>query len=262
MIPCSLVATYCLQIPCSSQTLIIIYQAIRRHSPGAHSINFFYMQCTTLNITYDRIVRTDKIRTIGCKRKNFCSNVTNYITYVSTPCQQFVATVTCKCVVKMINLIWNFIYIYKDPKNVYILYNVGGSWSLYYFLSLDFFITIPITRNYIHSQWSLTLLLVYTIIIVTRSWLQSLITFLHVYTGWLLSYQLASNYHTLPVSVSYRDLTRRTAPYKLTLYRRGPSGYSLCTDTPKTVAILLSCVSDILATVIGFFCWRLRGDEP
>jgi hypothetical protein len=62
---------------------------------------------------------------------------------------------------------------------------------------------------------------------------------------WLTS-QLAitvSNYHTLPVSFSCRDLTRRTAPYKLTLYRRGLSGYLLCTDTPKTAAILLSCVS-------------------
>jgi hypothetical protein len=48
---------------------------------------------------------------------------------------------------------------------------------------------------------------------------------------WLTS-QLSvavSNYHTLPVSVSYQDLTRRTAPYKLTVYRRGPSGYLLCT---------------------------------
>jgi hypothetical protein len=62
---------------------------------------------------------------------------------------------------------------------------------------------------------------------------------------WLTSQPLitVSNYHTLPVSVSYRDLTRRTALYKPTLYRRGPSGYLLCTDTPKTAAIVLSCVS-------------------
>jgi hypothetical protein len=44
------------------------------------------------------------------------------------------------------------------------------------------FITIPVTRNYIHSQLFLTLLRVYTIILLTRSWLQSLITLLHVYT--------------------------------------------------------------------------------
>jgi hypothetical protein len=34
------------------------------------------------------------------------------------------------------------------------------------------FITIPITRNYNHSQLFLTLLRVYTIILLTRSWLQ------------------------------------------------------------------------------------------
>jgi hypothetical protein len=68
-------------------------------------------------------------------------------------------------------------------------------------------------------------------------------TLIHLH--WLTS-QLSitvSNYHTLPVSVSCRDLTRRTAPYNLKLYRRGPSGYLLCTDTPKTAAILLICVS-------------------
>jgi hypothetical protein len=57
-------------------------------------------------------------------------------------------------------------------------------------------ITIPITRHYNHSQLSITLLRVYTIIILTRSWLQSLITLLHVYTGWLLSYQLRSQIST------------------------------------------------------------------
>jgi hypothetical protein len=54
------------------------------------------------------------------------------------------------------------------------------------------FITIPITRHYNHSQLSITLLRVYTIIILIRSRLQSLITLLHIYTGWLLSYQLLS----------------------------------------------------------------------
>jgi hypothetical protein len=44
------------------------------------------------------------------------------------------------------------------------------------------FITIPITRNYNHTQLFLTLLRVYTIIILTRSWLKSLIPRLHVYT--------------------------------------------------------------------------------
>jgi hypothetical protein len=34
---------------------------------------------------------------------------------------------------------------------------------------VNWFITIPITRNYNHSQLSLTLLRVYTIIILTRS---------------------------------------------------------------------------------------------
>jgi hypothetical protein len=50
-----------------------------------------------------------------------------------------------------------------------------------------------------------------------------------------------SNYHTLPVSVSYRDLTRRTAPYKLTLYRRGPSGYLLCTDPTEKGRSIVEC---------------------
>jgi hypothetical protein len=44
------------------------------------------------------------------------------------------------------------------------------------------FITIPVARNYNHSQLFLTRLRVYTIIILTRSWLHSHITLLHVYT--------------------------------------------------------------------------------
>jgi hypothetical protein len=44
------------------------------------------------------------------------------------------------------------------------------------------FITIPITRHYNHSQLSITLLRVDTIITLIRSWLQSLIPLLHVYT--------------------------------------------------------------------------------
>jgi hypothetical protein len=46
------------------------------------------------------------------------------------------------------------------------------------------FITISITGNYNHSQLFLTLLCVYTIIILTRSWLQSLFPLLHVYTAY------------------------------------------------------------------------------
>jgi hypothetical protein len=110
-------------------------------------------------------------------------------------------------------------------------------------------ISYAVTRLHNYNPYTF----VTTIVYYTR-------THLH----WLTS-QLSitvSNYHTLPVSVSYRDLTRRTAPYKLIVYRRGPSGYLLCTDSPKTAAILLSCVSDILATVIALFRWRLRGDEP
>jgi hypothetical protein len=83
------------------------------------------------------------------------------------------------------------------------MYRVGGYWSLLTTYCrrystedavqiVNFFITILITRHYNHSQLSLTLLRVYTIIILTRSWLQSLITLVHIYTGWLLSYQLLS----------------------------------------------------------------------
>jgi hypothetical protein len=80
------------------------------------------------------------------------------------------------------------------------------------------FITIPITRNYIHSQLFLALLRVYTIIILTRSWLQSLTTLLH----WLTS-QLSitvSNYHTLYILTlrnSRRDLTPRIHLLRLLL---------------------------------------------
>jgi hypothetical protein len=77
------------------------------------------------------------------------------------------------------------------------------------------FITIPITRNYNHSQLFLTLCHIYTAYNHTRSWLQSLII-LFTRLHWLTS-QLSitlSNYHrfyifTLPVSVSYRDLIGR-----------------------------------------------------
>jgi hypothetical protein len=80
-------------------------------------------------------------------------------------------------------------------------------------LKTPFGVLIPLlqsspTRNYIHSQLFLTLLCVYTIIILTRSWLQSLITLLH----WLTS-QLSitvSNYHTLYIFTlwnSRRDFT-------------------------------------------------------
>jgi hypothetical protein len=57
------------------------------------------------------------------------------------------------------------------------------------------FISIPITRNYIHSQLFLTLCHIYTAYNHTHSWLQSLIPLLH----WLTS-QLSitvSNYHKL-----------------------------------------------------------------
>jgi hypothetical protein len=72
------------------------------------------------------------------------------------------------------------------------------------------FITIPITRNYIHSQLFLTLCHIYTAYNHTRSWLQSLITLLQ----WLTS-QLSitvSNYHRRYIFTlrnSRRDLTPR-----------------------------------------------------
>jgi hypothetical protein len=72
------------------------------------------------------------------------------------------------------------------------------------------FITIPITRHYNRSQLSTTLLCVYTNIILTRSYLHSLITLLH----WLTS-QLSitvSNYLThciFTLRNSRRDLTPR-----------------------------------------------------
>jgi hypothetical protein len=52
------------------------------------------------------------------------------------------------------------------------------------------------TRNNNHSQLFITLCHIYTAYNHTRSWLQSLITHLHIYTGWLLSYQLLSQITT------------------------------------------------------------------
>jgi hypothetical protein len=65
------------------------------------------------------------------------------------------------------------------------------------------FITIPVTRNYIHSQLFLTLCHIYTAYNHTRSWLQSL----HSYTGWLLSYQLRSQIITHFTSSHFETLT-------------------------------------------------------
>jgi hypothetical protein len=70
--------------------------------------------------------------------------------------------------------------------------------------------TIPITRNYNHSQVFITLCHIYTAYNHTRSWLQSLITLLH----WLTSHLsiTVSNYHTLYIFTlrnSRRDLTPR-----------------------------------------------------
>jgi hypothetical protein len=76
---------------------------------------------------------------------------------------------------------------------MYILYNVRGTRSVLItnctcYATEDAvrivtsFISIPITRNYNHSQLFLTLLRVYTLVILARSELQSLIPLLHVYT--------------------------------------------------------------------------------
>jgi hypothetical protein len=76
-------------------------------------------------------------------------------------------------------------------------------------LVLDLF-TIPIIRNYNHSQLFITLCHIYTAYNHTRSWLQSLITLLH----WLTS-QLSitvSDYHRLYIFTlrnSCRELTLR-----------------------------------------------------
>jgi hypothetical protein len=71
---------------------------------------------------------------------------------------------------------------------------------------INSFITIPITRNYNHSQLFLTLCHIYTAHNHTRSWLQSLITLLH----WLTS-QISisvSNYHTLYIFTLAENLLR------------------------------------------------------
>jgi hypothetical protein len=63
-----------------------------------------------------------------------------------------------------------------------------------------------ITRNYNHSQLFRTLLCVYTIRITYTLVIKSLITLLHVYTGWLFSYIF-----TLPVSPIEISLVEQTS---------------------------------------------------
>jgi hypothetical protein len=102
----------------------------------------------------------------------------------------------------------------------FILYNVRGSWAVLttsctcYATEdtvriVNWFITIPIRRNYIHSQLFITLCHIYTAYNHTRSCLQSLITLLH----WLTS-QLSitvSNYHRLYI-FTLRNSRRELAP--------------------------------------------------
>jgi hypothetical protein len=123
-------------------------------------------------------------------------------------------------------------------KHCKILYSVRVTWSL---LTTSYtcyatedavrivnsFITIPVTRNYIHSQLFITLCHIYTAYNDTRSGLQSLITLTRLH--WLTS-QLSitvSNYHRLYIftlrnsrrdltpRIHFLQLTRRSAPYKL-----------------------------------------------
>jgi hypothetical protein len=96
--------------------------------------------------------------------------------------------------------------------------------------------TIPITRHYNHTQLSITRLRVYTIIItytlVTKV-TDNTLTRLH----WLTS-QLSitfTNYHrlyifTFPMSVSYRDLTRRADFQRLTPVSQSQSQSYIATD--------------------------------
>jgi hypothetical protein len=95
------------------------------------------------------------------------------------------------------------------------------------------FITIPITRNYNHSQLFLTLCHIYTAYNHTRSWLESHITLLH----WLIS-QLSitiPNYHRLYIFTlqnSRRELTPRIHFLRL-LLNNSLVGL-LFTNSPKT----------------------------
>jgi hypothetical protein len=125
------------------------------------------------------------------------------------------------------------------------LYNDGVTWSLMNSNCTRFatedavrignpFITIPITRHYNHSQLSITLLRVYIIIILIRSWLQSLIPLLHVYTVYvhytliltallhikspnllsassLADFSPNSHYHWLPHTVAHAKSSLHTA---------------------------------------------------
>jgi hypothetical protein len=131
----------------------------------------------------------------------------------------------------------NCIYIY-----IYILYNVRVTWSVLdnsctcyatedAIQIVNWFITLPITRNYIHSQLFIRLSPLHSLQSYT---FVTTITYYTLTLSYTLSYQLlsqiithftSSHFPCLPpietslvellLNNSSRELTRRTAPYEL-----------------------------------------------
>jgi hypothetical protein len=124
-----------------------------------------------------------------------------------------------------------------------------------------------ITRTYTHSQLFLTPLHMYTDYNHKRSWLQSLITLLHVYTGWLLSYQLlaqiitdsTSSHFPCPsaIETSLAELTSKDiGRLDISVPLINLESYAQhCYLLPGRLAAMRLCLP-------ALFRWRLRGDEP
>jgi hypothetical protein len=74
-------------------------------------------------------------------------------------------------------------------------------------------------------------------------------------------YTLTRLHNYNPYTMSSRIHTSKSARSLLRSADCLPDNPSAQT-TRKTVAPFLSCASDILATVVALFCWRLPGNEP
>jgi hypothetical protein len=167
---------------------------------------------------------------------------------------------------------WFSIYIY-----IYILYNVGGSWSVLTTnctvipLRTPFGLIIPllqssITRNYNHTIISYAVTHVHGLQSLIRSWLQSLITLLHyshllhVHIGWLLSYHSCLKLsHTSRVETSLVGLLLQTARCKNWMRRHFRSAYNSPVG-PVARAVLRLVAErrtiDISPTVADVSQWR------
>jgi hypothetical protein len=112
------------------------------------------------------------------------------------------------------------------------------------------FISIPITRNYNHTQLFLTRLRVYTLTILIRSWLLSLIPLLHVYTVYV--HYTAAFTALLHIKSSLTDFSTINYCLKLshTLHLLSPI------ETSLVGLLLKNCSRGLLVT--NWLCCRSR----